>query len=300
MPEKLSSARAILREDGTGALLAASLTSLADWLQTGVRRLRYANASYDRQIMAGLVERPFYGYCMYAGAQLARQLDHDAISVLEFGVGDGSGLRNIERHAERIEDELGTSFDVYGFDTGEGPPAPESYKDMPFAYEKDFTAEAYEGYAVSEWDSRATLVLGDVRDTVPRFFDEHDPPPVGCAFFDMNVYTSTRAGLELFTAAPENLMPRIMCHFDTVVSNEVLRAFNNDYVGENAAIHEFNAEHDDRKVAKVKYKTPWELGPIEPKEIYQFHHFDHPEYGTPVRTSGDDPFEGIYPGTERI
>lgn len=300
MPEEPTSASRELWGEGLAAELAGKVSSLGRRLESGLRRLRYAGASYDRRILEGAVDRPFYGYCIYVAAKLADALDYDRLSVMEFGVGDGSGLDSIEDHVEQIETIFDPTFEIYGFDTGDGPPPPESYKDMPHAYEDTYTSEAYEGYAISSWGSRADLVLGDVEETVPNFFKEHDAAPVGCAFFDMNLYSSTEAGLRLFEAEAENLLPRVICHFDTVVSNEVFRSFNNEYVGENAAINEFNKDHDDRKIAKVKYKHPWELEPIEPQEIYQFHHFHHPDYDTPIRTSGDDPFERIHPGTRRI
>ena len=186
-----------------------------------------------------------------------------------------------------------------GLIPAKAPPAPEGYKDMPYAYNYEWARSAYKDYAISEWPSRAELVLGEIRETRTSFFEEYDPAPIGYAFFDMNIYSSTKDALRVFDTPPENYLPRVLCQFDTVVADEVTRAFNNDYVGENAAIHEFNDDHDDRKIAKVKYRAPWNVGPIEPNEMYQFHSFEHPRYDAPIRSPSDDPFENIHPGTRQ-
>ena len=56
---------------------------------TMMRRLRLG--SYPWRARIGAVPRPAYGYCVHHAAVLARELGYHRISVLELGVGDGSG-----------------------------------------------------------------------------------------------------------------------------------------------------------------------------------------------------------------
>jgi hypothetical protein len=53
----------------------------------------------------------------------------------------------------------------------------------------------------------------------------------------------------------------------------------NEHVGELLAIREFNAEHPERKIAKIEQlrqnRTRWE---IWQERMYAFHDFLHPDY----------------------
>jgi hypothetical protein len=55
---------------------------------------------------------------------LGKTLGHERISVIEYGVAGGNGLRMLEEHAKKIESILGVKIEVYGFDTGKGLPQP--------------------------------------------------------------------------------------------------------------------------------------------------------------------------------
>ena len=54
--------------------------------------------SYEQRIRIGATDYPYYGYCVYNAAILARKLGYKRISVLEFGVAKGDGLKNLEWH----------------------------------------------------------------------------------------------------------------------------------------------------------------------------------------------------------
>lgn len=142
LPDSIGRGVRVFNQEGLNSFVGESVLKLAEISRNRVRSIVYSNRPYDAKIMAGIVERPFYGYCLYTSGMLAQKLGYDAVSVFEFGVGNGDGLENIGYHLESIEDELSVNYEIYGFDTGEGPPQPSSYKDMPYAYDPQFTEDA--------------------------------------------------------------------------------------------------------------------------------------------------------------
>jgi hypothetical protein len=75
------------------------------------------------------------------------------------------------------------------------------------------------------------------------------------------------------------LLPRVACYFD-----DVLGYGWSDFNGERAAIADFNAAHEQRKIGKIhglryqlprsQFFSPWH------EQLYLVHLFDHPEYNT--------------------
>jgi hypothetical protein len=51
--------------------------------------------------------------------------------LIELGVAGGHGLTNLESRTEQLK-KLGIGYEIYGFDTGEGLPAPRDYRDLPY------------------------------------------------------------------------------------------------------------------------------------------------------------------------
>ena len=100
-----------------------------------IRRLHIG--SYEDRVMIGAVDRPYYAYCLYQGAVLAKKLGYPRISVLEFGVANGAGLLNLEYHAQRTSKAVGIDISIYGFDTAEGLPDPVDYRDLPYHWKKE-------------------------------------------------------------------------------------------------------------------------------------------------------------------
>jgi hypothetical protein len=181
---------------------------------------------------------------MYQAARLAKLLRVPRISVLEFGVAGGKGLLVLETHARWIERELGVGLDIYGFDTGEGLPEPLDYRDVPYAWKAGFfkmnRAALEKRLAVSR------LVIGNVRDTGRTFFDQYNPAPIGCAFHDLDFYSSTRDALTVLEAPSERFLPRVFHYFDDIIGTDLV--LQNEFVGQRRAILEFNESHSDRKI----------------------------------------------------
>lgn len=221
--------------------------------------------------------RPYYVWGTLQGAALAKVLGVPCISVIEFGVAGGAGLLALERSAELIEGRLGIGIEVYGFDTGNGLPKPQDYRDCPYLFR--------EGAYPMDLDRlrrrlrRAHLTLGLVGETLPSFLESRFAS-VGFLSIDLDLYSSTRDALKLLKADPERLLPRVFCYFDDIIGWAV-----GDYSGERLAIAEFNATHDMRKLSPLyglKYAVPPPHNHAMWVEAFYFADiFDHPLSGTP-------------------
>lgn len=238
-----------------------------------VRKLHFI--PYPLRLSIDAVERPHYGHCVFNAVRLAKRLGHAKVSVIEFGVAGGNGLVNLEMHALEAEKHFGIGVEVYGFDTGEGLPAPADYRDLPYHWQRgDYKMD------VAKLQSRlrvAKLVLGPVSETLPTFFKDHDPAPIGAIFVDVDFYSSAKDVLRIFEIGRAQILPRIHVYFDDIIgSDEELYC---DYTGARLAIAEFNAENDAQKISKAyylranKYASWWWT-----EAVYIYHDFAHPGY----------------------
>ena len=236
--------------------------------------------SFKLRLACDAVDRPHYAYGMYHAAMLASRLKHKKVSVIEFGVAGGNGLVAMERLARDVEKEWPVEIEIYGFDMGEGLPPPVDYRDLSYDYRHgEFKMDEAKLRARLE---RAKLILGNVRDTAPRFFEEFDPAPIGFVAIDLDFYSSTRDALTLFEAEHERLLPRVLCYLDDIMGNDWVMM--NEYVGELAAIKEFNERHEHRKVTPIhllRYKRAIER--LWNEKMYALHDFEHPHYNEYIR-----------------
>lgn len=241
-------------------------------------RLRASDkVPYSKKVFWDAVDRPHYAYGMYQAAYVAKHIGLTRISSVEFGVAGGNGLVAMEQIARSVTAETGVDIDVFGFDTGKGMPEPVDYRDLPYVWQPgDFPMD------VDKLRARltgATLVLGDVAETVVGFIEEHSPAPIGFVSFDLDYWSSTVAALGLFDNPVECLMPRVFCYMDDVIGSDV--ELHCEFVGELLAIREFNGRHDIRKLAPINalaHKRP--VPAIWNDQIWVLHAFDHPEYST--------------------
>jgi hypothetical protein len=223
--------------------------------------------------------RPAYIWGVLQGVALANVLGIERVSVIEFGVAGGAGLLALERIAEMVEElpGIGVGVDVYGFDTGQGLPQPEDYRDCPNLWAGGFYA--MDKAQLKARLRRARLELGLVGETIPAFL-ETSFSPVAFISFDVDLYTSTRDALKLLEARHEALLPRIYCYFDDIVGFSF-----SEYNGERLAIAEFNEAHAMRKVSPLyglKYFVPQaHANSMWVDVFYLAHIFDHPLYAMP-------------------
>ncbi|MFT6051382.1 MAG: hypothetical protein ACJAVI_005130 [Candidatus Azotimanducaceae bacterium] len=230
--------------------------------------------SYGLLTKLGAVDYPHYGYCLFQAATLARRLGQKKISVLEFGVAGGNGLRALEYHAENITRMVGVEIEVYGFDTGKGLPRPTDYRDLPYHWKEGFFEMDFKLLETKLTSSK--LVLGDVKNTVKTFHDDYQAAPVGAILFDLDYYSSTIDAFEILKTPPQARLPRIYCYFDDIIGEDI--ELYNDYIGVRLAINEFNTENNDKKLDKMHHLLARRV--LEPwyHQIYSFHDFGHPDY----------------------
>ena len=250
-------------------------------LHAALRRLPYG--SFDVRTQLDLHPRPHYAYGVQQGALLAARLGIPRVSVLELGVAGGNGLLELERMAAAASRATGVHIDVYGFDRGEGLPEPSDYRDLAYTWQPGYFSMDVD--ALRAQLSSATLVLGDLSETIPTFRERHDPAPVAFVAVDLDYYSSTVDALKVFDGPDEMLLPRVLCWFDDLVGPD--HVLHNDEVGELLAIGEFNAAHQRTKVlpinglrAKRVVPAPWN------ESMFAMHRFDHKLYDVYV---GPDP-----------
>jgi hypothetical protein len=235
---------------------------------------KFEIGNYSWRVNQGCVKRPYYGYCAYNAAVLAKSLGIKRISILEFGVAGGIGLVNLEYHAKEISRMLEIDIDIYGFDSGEGLPEPVDYRDLPYHWKKGFFKMDIRKLQLKL--EKAKLVLGDINETSKSFFTKYSPAPIGAILYDFDYYSSTRVALKMLEAGEDYYLPRIFCYFDDIIGTEI--ELYNDFTGERLAINEFNDTHENVKLAypyhliKKTAIMPWY------NQIRIGHFFKHSRY----------------------
>ncbi|MCA9246768.1 MAG: hypothetical protein KDA42_06620 [Planctomycetales bacterium] len=176
-------------------------------------------------------------------ADNAQQQGAGEMCAIEFGVAGGSGLIALEQCAEMVTRELGIKIQVCGFDAGSGlPELCGDYRDhpdqwMPLDYAMD------EAALRRRLRPTTNLILGNVADTVPQFVAEQQSAPVGFVSFDMDLYSSTAAALQIFSRTDRNMLRRTILYFDDVDFD-----CSHKFAGELLAIQEFNERNEQVKI----------------------------------------------------
>jgi hypothetical protein len=273
---------------GSRRLLKAGLRRLRDWLNKDAERrdpvipfdnsYAWLNPTFIQLNRDPIIaKRPQYAWGMLQGVALAKVLGMDRVSIIEFGVAGGAGILAMERIADKIEEMLAVSIDVFGFDSETGLPKPQDYRDCPHLWlDGQFPMDREQ---LEKRLRRTSLKLGLVENTVPTFM-ESSPAPVAFASFDLDLYSSSRGALRLLGARHDLLLPRILCYFDNIIGPTY-----SDYNGERLAIAEFNTEHAMRKLSPqygLKHFVPRAHANAWWAELFYFCHiFDHPLYNHP-------------------
>lgn len=186
--------------------------------------------------------RPQYLTGVLAAADQAKRESVSAISVFEFGVAGGNGLVALAQSAIDVERETGITIRVYGFDAGSGlPELCGDHRDLPDQWRPgDYPMD--EAALRAKLPSNTTLIIGDIADTLPRQMPRvHDP--IGFVAVDVDLYSATRAVLQMFTRPGAKMLMHVPMYFDDVDLFAVHR-----FAGELLAIEEFNASQDRVKI----------------------------------------------------
>jgi hypothetical protein len=189
-------------------------------------------------------DRPAYLVGVHYAARRAVREGVGAISVIEFGVAGGDGLLVLEREAAAVEKELGVAIRVYGFDNGPAglPDFIGDHRDHPDKWKPgDFPMDV--PLLQSRLGPRTSLVLGNVEQTVPQFFDDPGVPPVGFIAFDLDLYSSTAHALRILSLPGNRTLDHVPLYFD-----DTEHSISHRFAGELLAIDEFNRASDQVKI----------------------------------------------------
>jgi hypothetical protein len=225
------------------------------------------------EVEFNLSTRGGYAYCVYHAAALARRLNVPAISVLEFGVAGGNGLLFLDQFARRVAIELDVQIQVYGFDTGRGLPEVVGAENLPYWFQSSqygMDIKSLRAAGVS-----ATLVLGDVKETVKSFFAQHKAAPVGAILNDLDLYSSTSDSFMLFEQDYSHFLPRLFMYFDDVIGTEY--EMYSPCNGQLLAISDFN-KSQDRAYLGLNQNLQTRPDLIYRNQIYYAHLKSHPQY----------------------
>lgn len=284
-----------------------ALEKTTDWEKAGFAFRQYARRQrkHNREIFThdgGLLEfssairhaavdRPDYAHSVRHAALLAQKLGVPAIRVAELGVASGRGLLALQDHAETLTRITGVDIEVWGFDTGEGLPEPDDYRDLPHYFgEGDYTVQDLEELLARLEAQKSQLVLGDAVETVKSWIP--DGPPIGALLFDMDLYSSTSGVLEHLGEGSDHahFLPRVSLTFDDVMPKDreyTLKDYSS-YTGEAAAISDFNEQHQKVKVDLDRYLVALPEHTVWHDSCYVLHRFEHSLYNTRIRESAVD------------
>jgi hypothetical protein len=224
----------------------------------------------------GSLRRPYYAWGALQGVNLARVLEVNRVSFIEFGVAGGNGLIALENIAQKLQAIFDIEIDTYGFDAVGGMPKSRDHRDLPNLWREGH-------YPMNEEKLRqrlkkTKLMLGLVEETVPQFISSQ-PAPIAFIAFDLCFYSSTTNAFQMFEADQSILLPRVHCFFRNILG----RTFG-DHNGERLAIADFNASHEMRKISEI-YGLQYYLASHSARQrwmeqVYMAHIFDHELYGS--------------------
>jgi len=226
------------------------------------------------KIAFDVLVRQQHAFGLLDAADAARERGLSRVTVVELGVGSGTGLLNICDLAKRVEAATGIGFEIVGFDTGEGLPPPDDYRDHPELY-KEGWFPLDRAALERALPANARVVYGDLRDTIDDFVRTLSPAaPLGFATLDVDYYSSSLHALRLFLGDATCYLPTVCVYVDDVHERTHTR-----FAGELLAIEEFNAEHELRKLDadrgliyhRVFKHAEWL------QHMFKLHVFDHPE-----------------------
>ncbi len=236
---------------------------------------RFSIGTFDFRLSLQALDRPQYAFGVQQAVSLAKKLKHHKVSVIELGVASGAGLLTLERYAMEVGKRAGVEVEVYGFDLGSGLPEAVDYRDLAYVWRRGAYRMDVDG--LRKRLRSATLLLGDVQQTVKKFM-EMKHAPMGFISFDLDYYSSTAAALELFKAPDADLLPRVLCYFDDVVSDG--HQLHCDEVGELRAIREFNerSKGADTLAPIGRVRSSVIAAALWMEQMWVYHRFGHFEY----------------------
>ena len=196
-------------------------------------------AFFQHYIAQNIHLRTHYAKIIGAAGELAKIKGYDRISIIEFGVATGNGLRLAEIYAEELSYLLGIKIDVYGFDSGVGLLTLHDYRDVDNFFTNGMFKTDVDRLKSSL--KNAQLIIGDICETAGSFLNENIAP-IGAMLIDVDVYRPTVAILDLLLEDDKYFLPEVFLYFDDIVNNW-------EFQGETLAIKEFNNKSKNAKIS---------------------------------------------------
>ena len=228
--------------------------------------------SFRKKVAFDLVLRPYHAFSILQAADNAKSMGLKKITVIEFGVANGTGLMNMIEISKKVTKITGIEILIYGFDTGEGMPAPINFKDHPEYYNTgDFPMN--KELLLEKTKNKATIIFGNIKESLIEFQKQLTfEAPIGYISIDVDYYSSTKDVFKLLTCNPSNFLPLTYIYFD-----DISLPHHNTKCGELLAINEFNRDNDLRNIEyhsffvneRIFKNTNWI------KQIYYLHILDH-------------------------
>jgi hypothetical protein len=219
---------------------------MARWQEMSEPEVLAFFKDFGNKIRNGTLRLGRHHYAMGL-AHAVRQAIHcgtPKITAIEFGVWAGVGLLELCDAAKYLMDEMGVEIQVYGFDSAVGLPRLEGFMDHPELWHTGAFKMPDPEVLRAKLPPFASLVIGDVGDTIPAFEKEVRSAPIGFISFDVDLYSSTKRALSVLKFGPTNYLPGVVCLFDD--THTVLT--HSDWCGEAAATREFNEYNTLRKI----------------------------------------------------
>lgn len=233
----------------------------------------YIFGTYKQKIEFDLIIRQQHAYGLLKAGERAIKMGLKSITVIEFGVGNGVGLINLEKIAKRLEKELNIKYKIVGFDTGVGMPKAIDYKDHPNLYfEGDFPMDP--NLLRSKLDKNTEFFLGDIDTTIASFIENlSNEEPIGFVSIDVDYYSSTKKLLPIFLSKQSKYLDIVEIYIDDIEHES-----HNSFCGELLAINEFNTENELRKIERHQFLTNKRIFKDANwiKHMYQLHVLDCP------------------------
>jgi hypothetical protein len=230
--------------------------------------------SVKKRVKYDLYRLPHYAFGVYEAAKRAKELGLKKITIIEFGVANGRGLLAMVMYAAKVTEAMGIDIEVVGFDSGEGLPVHDGYKDHPELYLQGDYPMQDQTKLKEKLPLNARLIIINLTSEDWTHYISNDAP-IGFISIDVDYYSSTIGLLQhLHTISTGKLLPNSLFYLDDTVFDN-----HNNYQGELLAINEFNAATALRKFES--YETKLKLKQRFNNEqwlsqIFQLHCLDHP------------------------
>jgi len=201
--------------------------------------LKYAPfVKHSTKLSYDAVERPGYSYGIMNAVIQAKSLGYSSMSILEFGVASGQGIKVMQKIQREVLKELNFEILIYGFDSSIGLPKSTNIKDQIYFWEESMFTNHNRDYSEIQ-NNKTQIIIGNVEETASTFIDKFKPPVIGFIAFDLDFYTSTIGAFSLLEKINiDNFLPRVESFMDDTASYNYLSA--NSHTGVLSAIIEFN------------------------------------------------------------